>query len=475
MPAGLRRSIGDPDLVPHQDGASRILGGAELNKSRGQFQGTRQIASSQQSVGVEQIASPQQFVGVALERQLTVWAVFLFAVLVRVAVIGGSIGFYTPAPAEPAADSRIHFALVQNLLAGRGFSLQGPTAITPPLYVFFLAGVYRVLDSPAAVRVLQALLGGLACVLLYAVARRLADPTTALVAGAVMGAHPLVAYLAGLHLTENLFLIFILLAVLQSTAVARWPRPGAAFSLGVLVGLAALTRAVYLFFIPLLLPWAMAQWGWRAPRAYRVFALATAGAVLVISPWTLRNYMVFRAVVPVQSNGGMVFWAGNNPLADGGMVWPSRGTWTNGAPPDDGMYGWRNHSLAEENRIYLRTAFAWIADHPQDYAHLLGRKLARLYGFARANDAPQPKIPFAADLAQAVFLVTAFAGALLTAPRWREFAILFLLAAFTNVTTLLFSGGTRYSLPMIPALIVFAAVAVTAAVSRSARVMEAAR
>ena len=410
-----------------------------------------------------------------VERQLIVLAIFLFAVLVRVIVIGGTIGFYTPAVAEPSADSRIHFTLVQNLLAGRGFSFQGPTAITPPLYVFFLAGVYRAFGSPAAVRVLQALLGGLACVILYAVARRLADPRIALVAGMVMAGHPLAAYLAGLHLTENLFLIFILLVVLQSTAVAQRPSPGAAFSLGVLVGLAALTRAVYLFFIPLLLPWAMSQWGWRAPRAYRVFALATAGAVLMVLPWTLRNYVVFRAVVPVQSNGGMVFWAGNNPLADGGMVWPSRGTWTNGAPPDDGMYGWRNRSLAAENHIYLETAFAWITEHPRDYAHLLGRKLARLYGFARANDAPPPKIPFAADLAQGAFLVTALAGGLLAASRWREFAILFLLIAFTNLTTLLFSGGTRYSLPMIPALVVFAAVAVTAAASRSARVMEAAR
>src|SRR6516165_10763020 len=121
-----------------------------------------------------------------VERQLIVLAIFLFAVLVRVIVIGGTIGFYTPAVAEPSADSRIHFTLVQNLLAGRGFSLQGPTAITPPLYVFFLAGAYKVFGSPAALRVLQALIGGVACVLVYAAARRLAGPTTALVAGMVM-------------------------------------------------------------------------------------------------------------------------------------------------------------------------------------------------------------------------------------------------------------------------------------------------
>jgi 4-amino-4-deoxy-L-arabinose transferase-like glycosyltransferase len=410
-----------------------------------------------------------------VERHLTVWAIFLFALLVRIAVIGGTIGFYTPAAAEPAADSRIHIALVQNLLAGRGFSLQGPTAITPPLYIFFLAGLYKIFGSPVAVRLVQALLGALACVLLYALGRRMADPTTGLVAGVIMGAHPLVAYLAGLHLTENLFLLFVLLFILQSTVVARRPYPGAVFSLGLLVGLAALTRAVFLFFLPMLLPWAMSQWGWRASLSYRVVALAAAGAALVILPWTLRNYFVFHAVVPVQSNGGMVFWAGNNPLADGGMVWPSRSTWTNGAPPDDGMYGWRNLSLSAQNRLYLRTALTWIGEHPRDYARLLGRKLARLYGFARANDAPAPKVPFAADLAQGVFLVTALAGSVLAAPRWREVAILFLLIAFTNVSTLLFSGGTRYSLPMIPALIIFAAMAVTAVVSRSARVMETAR
>jgi 4-amino-4-deoxy-L-arabinose transferase-like glycosyltransferase len=411
-----------------------------------------------------------------VERQLTAWAIFLFAVLVRVVVIGGSIGFYTPAAAEPAADSRIHLALVQNLLAGRGFSLQGPTAITPPLYVFFLAGVYRVFGSPAAVRVLQALLGGLACVLLYAAARRLADPTTALVAGLVMGAHPLVAYFAGLHLTENLFLVFVLLVVLQSTAVARRPAAASALWLGVLVGMAALTRAAFLFFLPLLLPWAVSQWGWRRSATYRVFALATAGAVLVILPWTLRNYMVFRAVVPIQSNSGMVFWAANNPLSGGGFVLPTSSTWTNGAPPDDGMYGWRNRSLAEQNRIYMRTAVTWISQHPGDYVRLLGLKFARLYGFARANvDTPPPKVPFTADILQGVFLATALVGCVSVVTRWREVAILFALIILTNVTTLLSGGGSRYSVPMLPALIFFASIAVTAAVSRSARVIEAAR
>jgi hypothetical protein len=40
-------------------------------------------------------------------------------------------------------------------------------------------------------------------------------------------------------------------------------------------------------------------------------------AFAVVAPWSIRNYRVFDAFVPISTNGGGVFYLANNPLATG--------------------------------------------------------------------------------------------------------------------------------------------------------------
>lgn len=378
----------------------------------------------------------------------------VLAAVVRLAAAGVVVGLDTPAAQEPAADSRLHVALAESMLAGRGFAVNGaPTAVTPPLYVAFIAGIYALFGSPAAVRVVQALLGALACLLTYAIARRLLDARAALWAAAAMAVFPHAVYVSALHLTENLFLIALLLVVLQAARTAAVPSAANALGLGVLAALAALTRSIFLAFIPLLLIWAVCVWGVRGRTAWRVFAAIGVGAAVALGPWTVRNAVVLGAAVPVQSNGGMVFWAGNNPLSNGGLVWPDDLTWTAGPPPDDGFHGWQALSIAQENRLFVRTAWGWIREHPGEFASLLPRKLARLYGLAQA-DGDAVGAPWPAAVLYGVMLGAAAAGALLCRRAWRQLSMLLLLIVFTNLTTLVFSGASRYLIPMVPALAV---------------------
>ncbi|MDR7415131.1 MAG: glycosyltransferase family 39 protein [Armatimonadota bacterium] len=383
--------------------------------------------------------------------------VFLLAVLVRVLAVSLTVGWPAPASAEPSSDSRIHMTLVQNLLSGRGYALDGePVASTPPLYVFFLAALYAVFGSPVWVRAAQVLLGAAGCVVLYTIGRRIFDPATALLSAGLLALHPATAYLAGLHLTENLFLPLLLLVLLQAQHLADRLSAGRAFGLGVLVGLGALVRAVFLGFLPFLLFWAWLRVRGRGAPRYRVFGLVMAGCALVLLPWTVRNAVVLRAFVPVQSNGAMVFWAGNNPHADGGLVWPTRRTWTGGRPPDDGHYGWRDLGVSEENARYLQEALRWIREHPGDYLRLLGRKLARLYGFSRATDDQGLEVPLGVAVFQGLLYVAAAAGWTLAWARRKSVALLGWLVVFTNLMALVFSGASRYALPMVPSLVLFA-------------------
>jgi len=396
---------------------------------------------------------------VALEERLWLVTIFLFAVLVHLAVIGATIGFHTAAAAEPAADSRIHIALVRSLLEGHGYSLGEPTAMTPPLYIFFLTGLYWVFDSPVAVRIAQTLFAAAGCLMIYAIGRRLFGRTTGLGAALLLSVYPLTAYLAGLHLTENLFLLLLLGIIWQSLRVADRPTVLHAAELGGLVGLASLTRAAFVAFVPFLLLWTLTVWGTRNPLSYRTFGVAVGAVVLVLLPWTIRNSLVLGSIVPVQSNGGMVFWAGNNPHSDGGMVWPTRETWGQINPPNTLRYGWHDLSIAQENALYVRTAISWIRDHPRDYLRLLRHKLQRLYGFSRAADETEVNVPIPVVLFHAAVYVVAVVGLMLSRPRWRTLSFLIGLVVFTNLTTLVFSGATRYTVPMVPSIVLFAAFA----------------
>jgi len=88
---------------------------------------------------------------------------------------------------------------------------------------------------------------------------------------------------------------------------------------GGLIGVLGLVRPNALI---LVLP--VAWWTWwvldrrsERPAALRTVAAVVAGTVLLVSPATIRNYVVARDFVPVSSNGGINMYVGNREGADG--------------------------------------------------------------------------------------------------------------------------------------------------------------
>lgn len=43
--------------------------------------------------------------------------------------------------------------------------------------------------------------------------------------------------------------------------------------------------------------------------------------ILVIFPWSVRNYYIFTDVVPISTNVGDVFYRANNPMATSGFLY----------------------------------------------------------------------------------------------------------------------------------------------------------
>jgi len=246
--------------------------------------------------------------------------IFLAALLTRVSVLWhllpayASRGFY-----EENEPARIAWCIV----SGFGFSSPwphttiAPTAQQPPVYPWVLAGIFKAFGSYSYtslwVAVLfNALLSATTAWVILRLATRDFGLPTALVA-AWAWACWIYEAVVSIRLWESslssLFLVSTMLLL---------PRPGENGSarrwlmLGILFGLGILTNTTLLVvFVGFYL------WLWIAnPQRRKSFSrgmLLSAGVcLLVLMPWTIRNYVEFHKIVPVRDNFGLELWIGNH-------------------------------------------------------------------------------------------------------------------------------------------------------------------
>ena len=229
------------------------------------------------------------------------------------------------------ADEAFYYHAADYMAQGHGYSQSliaffygryVPTASHPPLWTAVLAivsfftapgsGSGNVVGAAADLhRAVSCLCGATVVVLVGLLGRRIGGWRVGLVGSAIAALYPHFITLDSDLMSEPLYGVVVGVLVLMSYRFTERPTRGRAFWLGVLAGLAALTRQEGLWFIPvLLIPLA-----WKAGRGrLRLSLFALLGAAVVIGPWTVRNYAAFGRLVPV-ANGGAVIAGANNHCA----------------------------------------------------------------------------------------------------------------------------------------------------------------
>ncbi|UCE85856.1 MAG: glycosyltransferase family 39 protein [Deltaproteobacteria bacterium] len=156
-----------------------------------------------------------------------------------------------------------------------------------PGYEALLAAVFRLFGpDPNAARIVQVVLGTATVGGVYGLARRAGGMRAGRLAGLLAATYPsLVAYVQYLY-SETLFMFLLVAAVYTLHRSDGGPTRSEQVAAGVLLGLAALTRAVVVYFLPLWLVVALAR---RRPQEARAAALVLAVALAVIAPWSVRN------------------------------------------------------------------------------------------------------------------------------------------------------------------------------------------
>lgn len=218
----------------------------------------------------------------------------------------------------PSGDERKYLQLARWLAEGKGY-IHGPDAVPtahhPPLFPTLLAlcGATGP-DSTIAAHVVQAVVGLLVPLTIGWLLRCLypSRPRLALVGLLLALWYPPFILASGRLLSEPLFILLLLLALGAVHQAAETERPWLAAAGGLCCGLASLTRGNGLILLP---AWA-ALWLWRGPTRKQAWLFLVSG-MLVLLPWTVRNYYSFGAFIPGTTSVGAVLWQGMNPPPEG--------------------------------------------------------------------------------------------------------------------------------------------------------------
>jgi 4-amino-4-deoxy-L-arabinose transferase-like glycosyltransferase len=308
------------------------------------------------------------------------WAVVVLGVLVRVAVMLRGPGAFD--------DPDNYLPLARSLAAGEGFTWKGrPTAYRPPLYPVLLAPSVAILHNHFVWGVALLHLGlGAGTVWLTAIAARGSglSPARCTIAALVTACDPVLVWQSRMVMTETPT-AFFLAAALAALACRRWLGPVLG---GIGLGMAALCRPSMLAGAVLtVLATILAPPGKPRQRLMRGGLLAVT-ILVVLSPWTVRNVMVFGEPVWTTTHGGYTLALANNSVyyddvlhGAPGRVWTGQDQWLWWDAANRATAGM---SEPQADRYMRRTVWQLVRERPGDFGRAVLARLGHFWSVAPA-------------------------------------------------------------------------------------------
>ena len=370
----------------------------------------------------------------------------------------------------------------------------------PPLYPLFLGLLYKTIGQNAAIlRILNAILGSVSCVLVYFIARTIFSSRFVPVAAAIICCLcGTMVYFDGQLLSGNLDVLLELLIIFSLLFASRRRQTGWWVLTGLAIGLSAINRGAILLFVPIILFWmymvSRYQWGLESKSEVPAFwktAIALLLPVgLIVFPVVLHNIRYDRAVVdkkpasvglkqfissgflPIASNLGINFYLGNH--------WELREVNNIEHPEFFAVYERIENEPAEkgiesalaQSRYLVRQSLIHIFEKPIDFIKLMGLKVFQLFNGA--------EIPRNANLyafrqysvilsillwkkiiafPSGLIIPFGLVGIFLSRDLWRRHFLLLGCLVVQCLFILAFFVAARYRLPAVPLLAIYTAFA----------------
>jgi 4-amino-4-deoxy-L-arabinose transferase-like glycosyltransferase len=271
-------------------------------------------------------------------------------------------------PVIPLSDSYDYhtFALNWVQYGVYGFSPDEPSAIWPPGTSAAYALIYFLFGSGQwAIKCFNLAIGVLIVFLTIELGRRWFNRTVGLIAGLLVALWPVFIEYTTIIGSEMLFTAALLGVLLLFDEICSNERHLTLLAVvfGGLIGIAALLRPT-----AILLPALLASVFYLQKRAIvptlKLLSISTVLTLIVLAPWSARNYALFGELVLTSTSGGSNLWMGNNPTTTGFYQKP---------PNPPGM------NEVQLDRFFSNEAVAYIKQAPMAFAARTVVKAVRLY------------------------------------------------------------------------------------------------
>lgn len=367
-------------------------------------------------------------------------------------------------------DEREYFEQALRWLQGKGY--QELPLMRPPLYTVFLAVVFQLFDSQVQrVRLVQALVSTatIGLVWLWTRAALADDPhrsRCALLAAGLCALCYTFAANATELLTETLFVAGLTLTFWLLALARRGSRRCAALA-GLTIGALCLLRSVALPLLPLGALWLLVEN--REPRienrglldrmrrgvtrsALLGSGFLVLGSALVITPWTIRNYLRYNTLIVIDTTGAENLWL-DNGLVDRDTV-------------KQQLYA-MGEDRGGRQQLSIQQGRAAILADPARFVTKVWGEATKFWALEYFDDlrarraiwVPPLEVWLRLLLGDGVWLTVLVGGVigLWLRPDDRLRWLLVPWALYIFVTGLLFHVELRYRLPLYPALLPYAA------------------
>lgn len=329
-----------------------------------------------------------------------------------------------------------------------------------PLSAILYSAVLKIFTDEAqfipAIRMLQSLLLlGAAAAISRLTWRLFGDRLASLVAWTVMLFYPFFLFYQSLLLSETLFLALLSAAF---CFLYEWIETQKTLTLCVAAALCALAtyaKATLSIFPPVL--FAVSLLAFPVPvdlrRGMRYILVGTCVYAACLSPWWIRNAVLFSRFIPFTTSASWNLYLGNNPSnTRGGVDW---------SVDVDSVKVAEIHRAGDELAVsdaFSREAKAFMKENPKTVFRLSLIKFVRFWNvFFNAKEFSSPFYNLVSLGSYGVVLLFALIATFVNRRKWRRFSPIFVLIAIFTVLHMIIIASLRYRLPLEPFLIALAA------------------
>jgi len=401
------------------------------------------------------------------------------------------------------ADAVIYYTIAENIVSGHGFSDKInppylPTMSREPAYPLFLSVLFYLFNKNIlAVQFAQALIYALTClVMLKVISMLLSEARSHLTISMIIALFPVIPSYVPYMFTEVLFTFLLVLCIFSIIKSLKQDGLKWYFISGMLIGIAALCRAILMLLPVFLLVLICAHFYKKykkiiTPELFKASVLLLFGFVLVVMPWMARNYLLFnkpsitlrgfssmytRAVKVNLSKDELKIYAiycFSEYLA--GKIYPQHYLVSNAGgyfykPTLQKIKEYSDRGLSQEKAddMFKKDALELVRNHPIKFTAMGFFEIVKLNSFSQVlllnqkslegavpNIYILPAIRGFLKLLGFFIVIVAFAGIISVHKLGHEWTVLFCVIMYFNAIHFFLDSVGRYVVPIIPYYILF--------------------